>query len=282
VLERLPYQTNAGGLRRGTRHVKAPGRGRRHAADLKHHLRALYDALFPQALRDGLHDAKRLLLITDGVLDYVPFCALRTPDEQWLVERLELQYWPSVTAWMLTRSAVEVRRAMAASRASIPSARVAGAASSLHAGAGVPAASSPSAPSDGAPAASSPVAPPDGAPAASSPVAPPDGAQTVPTPPSPRALILGDPAFTAKYPVSLHGRRLELVFDQLPGTRLEAERIGALLHATPRLDADASLATVMREASGCAVLHLATHGVLDVEQPEASFVALADGPLTAG
>jgi CHAT domain-containing protein len=73
------------------------------AADrLRECLRSVYRILFPPLIRDALQrEPSRLLLVTDGALDLVPFCALENEAGVFLIESHELLYWPSVTAGLL-------------------------------------------------------------------------------------------------------------------------------------------------------------------------------------
>lgn len=63
----------------------------------------------------------------------------------------------------------------------------------------------------------------------------------------------------------------------LPGTRIEAERIAALAPGRVHLALGftASRAELEREAPRAAVLHLATHGLIDTDHPELSGLALS-------
>ncbi|WP_172382609.1 CHAT domain-containing protein [Streptomyces sp. MNP-20] len=78
------------------------------------------------------------------------------------------------------------------------------------------------------------------------------------------ALLVGDPAYAP-------GRGLA----RLPGTATEVRAIARLLGTEPLLGDAATAAAVTASAPGRAVLHLATHGVLDERGPHRSHVALA-------
>jgi CHAT domain-containing protein len=68
----------------------------------------------------------------------------------------------------------------------------------------------------------------------------------------------------------------------LPGAETEVSEIGKLFgpraQVLPREQATAS--ALQAQADRPRVVHLAAHGVLDAEDPRASYIALADGPLT--
>jgi CHAT domain-containing protein len=84
-----------------------------------------------------------------------------------------------------------------------------------------------------------------------------------------------------------HGGRLLALADPsgspaLADTRREVAAIGALFaHASVLTGADASYAQIERNAGAADVLHLATHGVLDDDNPMYSRLLVAGGPLTA-
>jgi len=80
------------------------------------------------------------------------------------------------------------------------------------------------------------------------------------------AAVVGDPATHA-------GRGLR----RLPGAAVEASAVGRALGATPLLDTRATARAVRKTLPGKAIVHLATHGVLDEVAPTLSSLALA-GP----
>jgi CHAT domain-containing protein len=63
----------------------------------------LYAELFPAKLREKLDqpDTKRIILVTDHELDYLPFCALLTPSNEYLIEKYEISYLSSLTAFYI-------------------------------------------------------------------------------------------------------------------------------------------------------------------------------------
>ena len=80
---------------------------------LNEDLGELYRLLFPPEIRQGLKtEGERLVVITDSLLDYVPFCALVAEDGRYLVQKHEIIYWPSVTAWLLIDGAFKVRKSL--------------------------------------------------------------------------------------------------------------------------------------------------------------------------
>lgn len=83
-----------------------------------------------------------------------------------------------------------------------------------------------------------------------------------------RALLVGAPTYAV-------GRGLA----ELPGTATEVTAIAGMLGTRPLLGADATGRAVRRAAPGCAVLHLATHGVVYECAPHRSHVALANHDL---
>lgn len=112
-------------------------------------------------------------------------------------------------------------------------------------------------------------------------------------PPAPKRLIvLADPVFDpndprltrlasvrAKATVTRGGDGDAPVFERLPGSRLEAEAIAALVppsEARVALDFDASRAEALSDRlSGYRIVHFATHGVIDAEHPALSGLALS-------
>jgi len=69
---------------------------------LSPYLRSLHHLLLPPTILDALLDEPaRLIIIPDGALNYVPFCALEDEDGSFLIESREILYWPSVTAGLI-------------------------------------------------------------------------------------------------------------------------------------------------------------------------------------
>lgn len=78
---------------------------------LNEDLSELYRLLFPPEIRKELEtEGERLVIITDSLLDYVPFCALVAEDGRYLVQKHEIIYWPSVTAWLVIDVAFKARK----------------------------------------------------------------------------------------------------------------------------------------------------------------------------
>jgi CHAT domain-containing protein len=63
----------------------------------------LYIELFPAKFREELDllDTKKIILLTDHELDYLPFCALLTPSNEYLIEKYEISYLSSLTAFYI-------------------------------------------------------------------------------------------------------------------------------------------------------------------------------------
>lgn len=88
------------------------------------------------------------------------------------------------------------------------------------------------------------------------------------------AVVIGDPAGMVYRPGSAASR----VLSPLPGTRVEAVTVAALIPAARRLLGPEATADAVAPLLPDAVLiHLATHGVLDPDSPLGSSVLLADG-----
>ncbi|GAA2152469.1 CHAT domain-containing protein [Humibacillus xanthopallidus] len=89
------------------------------------------------------------------------------------------------------------------------------------------------------------------------------------------ALVVGDPdAMSLTDPVS----GLSAPAPPLPGARVEAAHVAAVLPDAELLLGPAATEEAVRAAFGSApVVHLATHGLLDRDNPQASCVLLADG-----
>jgi tetratricopeptide (TPR) repeat protein len=93
-------------------------------------------------------------------------------------------------------------------------------------------------------------------------------------------VVFGNPDFSV-----LKGQGMD--FSSLPQSELEAALIAKRLKVNPIGGTDASAKTLRAMYQSAApvrasipILHLATHGALDMAQPERSFIALADGALT--
>jgi hypothetical protein len=232
VFDSLPYFSGGDKLGRSGRRRGASPVGVNEQHVLNEDLKSLYAALFPADIRRALErygEGGRLVIIADGLLNYVPFCALKTGDGKYLVEKYELIYWPSVTAWMITEPAPS----RAAKRA--------------HA-----------------------------------------GSRRTPRPRQVEAVVLADPLFSKAEQVYFRGKAREVRLDPLPGTAEEAKviarlfRTGVYTGRRATLDAFRTTLSGFREPlRNISILHLATHGFLNEENPESSFVAFADGILTA-
>ncbi len=176
-------------------------------------LDVLYQAVIPASIGNVIASASRLAILADGILDAVPFAALRTPAGKYLAEETELVFWPSLTALLQLETAGDV----------------------VH-----------------------------------------DAATTRP------AMILARTEFPEPITVDGGGDQETYTLPRLPGAGDEARRVQALLGtADLLLDREASWDALSAARKGIRVLHIATHGILDFTNLERSFLALADGPLTA-
>jgi CHAT domain-containing protein len=104
----------------------------------------------------------------------------------------------------------------------------------------------------------------------------PDGAGAAQSPASwEGALVVGDPeAMRLTDPVS----GLSAPAPPLPGARVEAAHVAATLpDARLLLGRDATEEAVRASLASAPVVHLATHGLVDRDNPQASCVLLADG-----
>lgn len=107
ILQQLPYASNdkdINALQGASRSIfQMTKSSELNNQDLDIELNKLYKVLFPQVIREGLLqiNAKRIAILTDNTLDFIPFNALRTDDGQYLIEKHEIFYLPSVTAQLL-------------------------------------------------------------------------------------------------------------------------------------------------------------------------------------
>jgi CHAT domain-containing protein len=88
------------------------------------------------------------------------------------------------------------------------------------------------------------------------------------------ALCVGDPAQMSQRPAP---ESAPVPLAALPGARLEAEAVAALHGARPLVGPDATKSAVRGRLPDAAVVHLATHGLIDPTSPLASSVQLAQG-----
>jgi CHAT domain-containing protein len=163
-----------------------------------------------------------LVIIAEGMLEYVPFCALVTKDGSFLVQRCSIRYWPSVTAFLLIQTAEQARRV--------------GKKTALN------------------------------------------------------ALVLADPLFKPSYSIHFKSGIVKKIHPtRLPGTRLEAKSIQRILKIRPRVGAlatseslFANTKSVLDEKSpGIKIVHIASHGFVDTNNPENSFLLFSDTAITA-
>ena len=98
--------------------------------------------------------------------------------------------------------------------------------------------------------------------------------------PAPQTLaIFADPVFERAGTQTSGEARGDAALPRLPATRIEAERISALVTAAQRWQAvgfDASRAAVLSpRIAKYRILHFATHGLLETDHPEQSALALS-------
>lgn len=86
-------------------------------------------------------------------------------------------------------------------------------------------------------------------------------------------VVLGDPVAPAKGGV---------LFPALPGARREAINVARQFGVTPQLGADAVRGAVLAASGKAEIIHIAAHGVANSSSPLDSYIALSDGPWTAG
>jgi CHAT domain-containing protein len=169
-------------------------------------LAALCAAIWPAAVREALEGIDRVAILPDGILEAVPFGALRD-GQGYLAERYEFVHWPSITGWLVMRDAAEV---VAANERWQP------------------------------------------------------------------GVALARTSFDTDEPPG--GRRLP----PLPYAAAEAMAVAEEHGLTCLLEDQATWRALREVGAALGVVHIATHGVLDLEHGEHSFLALADGPLSAG
>ena len=81
----------------------------------------------------------------------------------------------------------------------------------------------------------------------------------------PSAVIIGDPEFGGVVP-------------QLPGARLEAVNLAKQYNISPLIGSDATASKLHEQiGDGVFLVHLATHGIFDSEDPMKSAIILSDG-----
>lgn len=61
--------------------------------------------LLPEPVRAKLEAgaAKRIAIIADQMMQFVPFACLRLDESSYFIDKFDIGYWPSVTAWILCR-----------------------------------------------------------------------------------------------------------------------------------------------------------------------------------
>ena len=115
VAELLPHLPAGQG---GVRDASLPSGAATEKDALDRELRNLYDLLVPGEF-DELLAGHRLAIVADPTLQGVPFAALRSPREKYLIEERELVLWPSVTSCLVLEAGARIptwRRARRAGR----------------------------------------------------------------------------------------------------------------------------------------------------------------------
>jgi CHAT domain-containing protein len=204
-------------------------------------LRSLWQRLIPENIEKELKGCTRLTIVPDAELEYIPFGALRMRDGRYVVEAFETLYWPSVTAGMSTESDYRARCALLHT-GSVP----------YYKGGNVMVTSK------------------DVFMAQLRKRAAVYGR---------RAAVLGNPEFITGDSTGSDADAVQL--PPLPGAQEEAQTVARLLGVKAASGKDASLDTLAREAHDVCVVHIATHAIADASDPKKSFIALADGRLTA-
>lgn len=109
LLENLPYSVDSAILTRSTENFLSIFADFDDVSLINSILQELGQYLIPETVQKLLSNSsdKKLAIITDRELNYVPFACLRIQD-QYLVELFEVYYWPSVTAWILCDRTAEL------------------------------------------------------------------------------------------------------------------------------------------------------------------------------
>lgn len=244
----LPYHKSASQLLdgRGFRNVRVVVGPQEATTDLNGTLSRLYERLLPPPIRAMLPPARsRLVILPDGPLDYLPFCALKAPDGRYLVQQHDILYLPSVTAWTATESDLDARTLLTERGGVIP--YYMGGNLMIAAGRALI-----------------------------------GQAEKLAAVYGPGSVVLGDPTLGPAYRLNGPAGRVAIELPDLPGALEEAREVSRILgNAGLYLHSDATLATLLQHGRSARVIHLAAHGVADAANPSESFLALADDPLTA-
>lgn len=185
-------------------------------AELKSYLNDLYNILIPSEIKEKITDSgtSKIAIVTDSILDSVPFSALVLDDGRYLIESLEVFYLPSITAQLLVEEDLEHQTLISGNFYE----------------------------------------------------------------PNNDFIVVGNPIFSNPYRINTPDNELtEINLSSLPGTEREAKVVSELLAVEPLIGENANLAMIsekLRRYPKSKLLHLATHGVLVNDRPEASFIAL--------
>jgi CHAT domain-containing protein len=87
-------------------------------------------------------------------------------------------------------------------------------------------------------------------------------------------LVVGDPEFGDPRTASTRGYE-GMLWKRLPGTRTEADAVAGMLGTHALLGEDATEQRVKQRMPGASIIHLATHGVADLQRPSSSLIVLA-------
>lgn len=165
--------------------------------------------VLPDAILQLLQGHARLLIVADGLVNYVPFAALIDQQGKYLIDTFSVQHAPSVTTALVLEQSAQVRKTMRTQAAA-------------------------------------------------------DTVIAVPSQDDVRQVE-----------ISVGGKRQSFTFDPLAGAAEETARITGILRGR------VSPAIPTGSRTYLPVLHFATHGFFNVEEPLASFLILQQGKLTA-
>jgi CHAT domain-containing protein len=114
LFQMLPYQQAQSALvpslKMDVRGTVTRGITKKVNSDNKVVLKELYALLFPDTIGAilGSQNSKKMAIMADGVLNYIPFQCLEQKNGKYLLETVEITYWPSITAWLVLKDAENV------------------------------------------------------------------------------------------------------------------------------------------------------------------------------
>ena len=198
---------------RGARGTRSGGGGAAPAdAEIelkKRWLAELRRKVIPDPLWQRIKGHGKLLVVPDGLVNYVPFAALVDEEGRYLVDALSLRLLPAITTALVLEASFTARKVMRK------------------------------------------------------------------TPSGDRVIAVPSQEDARQVEITSGGQRRSLMFDPLAGAAEETTRVAAILGGK----ASAEIPTRTREY--LPVLHFATHGFFNVEEPLASFLILPKGQLKA-